>query len=82
MDRNQQAQLVREQKAGYEVLEQFNTEEARRATFADRLAGLRQIEQMAAWNERHAICRGLEDDDSAIVKQRWQKIRERYAARH
>ena len=76
MDRAEQRQIVREQRAGYEFLRRFNLKQAREATFADRLRGLQQI---LRFNE-HLPARPLRPLDEALT-QKWIKIRERYAER-
>ena len=69
-------QIVREQNAGYEFLRQFNLEEARKATFEDRLRRFRQILQ---FNE-HVPDRSERPMDQGLTR-RWMTIRERYAER-
>jgi hypothetical protein len=76
MDFKEQQQLLREQKAGYEYLRQFNIAKAREATFADRLEGFRQILRFSA----HLPIRDSRPDARDVeVARRWMKIRERYA---
>ena len=76
MDWETQRQVVREQRAGYDWLAKMRLEEARRATFEDRVAAFRQILQLAdAFQMRMP---GREDDEQ--VTQRWSRIRARYDA--
>jgi hypothetical protein len=75
MDRETQRRVVREQRAGYDWLARMNLEEARRATFEDRVHAFNLILSMA---RAFDLKPGLQDD--ADVAERWRKIRARYDA--
>ncbi len=76
MDKETAKRIVRQQRAGYARLHEFEIEEARRATFADRLDAFTRIMQFA---EHLPADDSRKDDDE--VTQRWILIRERYAAK-
>ena len=76
MTLDEMKQVVREQKAGYEAVRRLNIEDARRATFADRLSGLRQILNFS----EHLPARPARPIDEELT-QKWIRIRERYAER-
>ena len=69
-------EIVREQRAGYDLLDRFNLEESKRATFAEKLRDLDVIMQFA-----QKYCPPFRDDSDS-VRQRWRMIRERYSASH
>ena len=67
-------QVLRERQHGYKILQQFNMEEARRATFADRLRSFKRILALAKYFPRPSSREG--DDE---VTQKWITIRKNYA---
>ncbi|HSV73340.1 MAG TPA: hypothetical protein VLH79_06230 [Chthonomonadales bacterium] len=77
MDKRTQQRIVREQRAAYARYEQRLIEEARRATFEDRVRDLENIMGLAR------ALRLPEPDwtDDEQVTERWLWIRERYAAK-
>jgi hypothetical protein len=75
MTREEQAQIVRQQRAGFASLDRFEREAERKMTFADRLAAFERIQSLAPYLAPHD---SRSDDDQ--VTQAWIKIRARYAA--
>ena len=77
MDRDEQRQILREQKAGYAFLYQFNTEQMRNATFEDRIRGLTAVLGFAEYLNKP----DLHADDELLIE-RWIEIRKRYNAKY
>lgn len=75
MEFEEQKRVVREQRAGYAILRQFEIDEMRRATFEDRLAAFAQIMRFSRYMKRDD---SRSDDDDVTAK--WMKIRARYDA--
>lgn len=73
MDRETLKQLVREQRAGYELLHRLEVDEWRRATFADRVAGFAAIMAFSRQMKMHS-----QPDTGIIVSNRWRLIRKNY----
>ncbi len=76
MDRDTQKTVVRRQRAGYELLAQLQIEEARNASFEDRVRDFNNVLALARVLQMKEP--GREDDDE--VTARWSRIRSRYAA--
>jgi hypothetical protein len=76
MDRETMRTILREQKAGYDTLHKFEVEEWRAATFADKL---RDLADLMAFSR--AVMMRPAPDTGAVVRERWQLIRERHEQR-
>ncbi|MBM3494431.1 MAG: hypothetical protein FJX72_08950 [Armatimonadetes bacterium] len=76
MDRETQKTMVRRQRAGYELLARLQVEQARKATFEDRVRDFNNVLGLARVLQMKEP--GREDDDE--VTERWSRIRARYAA--
>jgi hypothetical protein len=69
----EQKRIVLEQRAGFKLLEEFETQELRRMTFEERLAGFRRIQAFRKHLPPHDS--RADDDEVAAV---WTKIRDRF----
>jgi uncharacterized membrane-anchored protein len=78
MDKETQKRLVREQRVGHEWYERFQIEEARKATFEDRVRDFNNILGLA----RVLGIREPDWSDDEQVTERWNRIRSKWDAPH
>ena len=76
MDREEQKQILREQRAGYQVLRKLEIDAMRDATFVDRLAAFRRVLSLSECLPRNE---SRADDDELV--RRWKKVRASYDAK-
>lgn len=74
MEAHKQRLILREQKAGYEVLRRYDQEDQRRATVSERLYDLDALVMFA----RDLNLLERESPDSQRARERWSTVRERY----
>lgn len=73
VDREEQRRIVREQRAGFAALRQFEIEQMRKATFADRLDSFCRVMGFV-----EAMDKPISRRDDEYLAGRWQLIRRRY----
>ena len=77
MTRDDQARIVREQRAGHDLLRRLDTGALRAMTFSDRVDAFDRVMGL----EPYLPHRASRDDDDEVA-QTWKRVRARYVATH